>query len=223
MAIDIATLEILLTAREAGASFDRVLTVGRQTLLTSPVEANSVLSRHGIRLSATQTQQLFDHQKGYCEPLLKLLGAQRVDSIDASDYEGLSIGHEMNQPLPDSYHDQFSMVIDGGSLEHVFNFPTALTNCMDAVIPGGHFIGITPSNNLMGHGFYQFSPELFFRVFNPANGFQIEKVLIYEHPWRSVWYEVLDPEQARRRVELTNSRPAYLIVWARKIASLPVF
>lgn len=223
MGFDAATLEILLTAHEAGVSFDEVLTVGRQSLRASSAEVRAVLARHGIRLDARQAETLVTEQNGYCEPLLKLLGAQRVDSIDASNYEGASIVHDMNRLLPDSYRDRFTIVVDGGSLEHVFNFPVALKNCMDAVTPGGHFIGITPANNLMGHGFYQFSPELFFRVFNPTNGFQIEKVLIYECPWRSVWYEVLDPEQARRRVELTNKRPAYLIAWAKKTASVPIF
>lgn len=223
MGIDAATLEILLTAREAGVSFDEVLTIGRQSLCASPAEVKTVLARHGIRLTGAQAHKLISEQNGYCEPLLKLMGAQRVDSLDVSNFEGASIVHDMNESLPDSYRNQFSIVIDGGSLEHVFNFPVALRNCMDAVAPGGHFIGITPSNNLMGHGFYQFSPELFFRVFTPGNGFRIEKVLIYECPWGSVWYEVMDPEEARRRVNLTNRRPAYLIVWAKKTASVPVF
>ena len=223
MGIDAATLEILLTAREAGVSFDEVLTVGRQSLCASPTEVKTVLARHGIRLTGVETQKLVSEQNGYCEPLLKLMGAQRVDSLDVSNFEGASIVHDMNEVLPDSYRNQFTIVIDGGSLEHVFNFPVALRNCMDAVAPGGHFIGITPSNNLMGHGFYQFSPELFFRVFTPDNGFRIEKVLIYECPWGSVWYEVMDPEEAKRRVNLTNRRPAYLIVWAKKTASVPIF
>lgn len=223
MGLDVATLEILLTAREAGVSFDEVLTVGRQSLRASAAEVKAVLARHGVRLGARQAQKLLTEQNGYCEPLLKLMGAERVDSIDVSNYEGASIVHDMNEVLPASYRDQFTIVIDGGSLEHVFNFPVALKNCMDAVTLGGHFVGITPSNNLMGHGFYQFSPELFFRVFTPANGFRIEKVLIYECPWRSVWYEVVDPEEARRRVNLTNRRPAYLIVWAKKTASVPIF
>jgi SAM-dependent methyltransferase len=223
MGLDAATLEILLSARDAGVSFDEVLTVGRQSLCASPEEIKVVLARHGVRLSAQQAQKLVIEQDGYCEPLLKLMGAQRIDSIDVSNFEGASIVHDMNEVLPDPYRGQFSIVIDGGSLEHVFNFPVALRNCMDAVAPGGHFMGLTPSNNLMGHGFYQFSPELFFRVFTPANGFRIEKVLVYECPWRGVWYEVLDPEAARRRVELTNNRPAYLIVWAKKTASVPIF
>jgi SAM-dependent methyltransferase len=223
MGLDAATLEILLTAREAGASFDHVLTIGRQSVCATSAEVKTVLARHGISLTADQAYALVTEANGYCEPLLKRMGAQRVDSLDVSSYEGASIVHDMNEGLPDPHRNQFTIVIDGGSLEHVFNFPVALKNCMDAVAPGGHFIGITPSNNLMGHGFYQFSPELFFRVFTAANGFRIEKVLIYEHPWKSVWYEVVDPEEARRRVDLTNRRPAYLVVWAKKTASLPIF
>jgi SAM-dependent methyltransferase len=223
MGFDAATLEILLTARDAGASFDEVLTVGRQSLRVSSSEVRAALARHGIRVDARQAAALLVDQNGYCEPFLKLLGARQVQSIDASSYEGASIVHDMNRLLPDSYRDQFTLVIDGGSLEHVFNFPVALKNCMDAVAPGGHFVGITPANNLMGHGFYQFSPELFFRVFIPANGFEIDRVLVYECPWRSVWYEVLDPEQARRRVELTNKRQAYLIACAKKTASVSIF
>jgi SAM-dependent methyltransferase len=220
---DNATIRVLLTARQAGVSFRSVLTIGRQWLHIRERELRRLLRRHGISLSARQTREFFTAEKGYCEPLLKLLGAAQVDSIDASSYEGASIVHDMNQPLPEAHRDKYSMVIDGGSLEHVFDYPTALRNCMEAVAPGGHFVGVTPANNLMGHGFYQFSPELFFRVFTTANGFQIINLLIYEYPLKGVWYEVADPEQVGRRVQLTNHRPAYLIVWARKTASVPIF
>jgi hypothetical protein len=130
----------------------------------------------------------------------------------------------MNTPLPEMFCDKFTFVFDGGSLEHIFHFPTALSNCMRAVSVGGHFISITPVNNLMGHGFYQFSPELFFRTLTKANGFEIVRILLYEYPWRSgAWYEPSDPEQVRSRVVLENRRPVYLIAWGKKVASLPVF
>ena len=67
--------------------------------------------------------------------------------------------------------NKYTLVIDGGCLEHIFNFPVAIKNCMEMLQEGGHFIGITPANNLMGHGFYQFSPELYFRIFSKENGF----------------------------------------------------
>jgi len=223
MGFDNATIQVLLTAREAGVSFSRVLTVGRQWLYISESEVRRLLGRYGICLSARQAREVLCKEKGYCEPLLKLIGAVQVDSIDASDYEGASIVHDMNQPLPEAYRDQFSVVIDGGSLEHVFDYPTALRNCMEAVAYGGHFIAVTPANNLMGHGFYQFSPELFFRVFTPKNGFEMVNLLIYEYPLKRKWYEVTDPEQIGRRVVLTNHRPVYMIVWAKKTASVPIF
>jgi hypothetical protein len=223
MGFDAATIHVLLTAREDGVSFNRVLTIGRQWLYVTKTETRALLARHGILVSARQVSDVFTEQKGYCEPLLKLLGAGRIDSIDASTYEGASILHDMNWALPEVYRHQFSVVIDGGSLEHVFDYPRAIKNCMEAVAIGGHFIGITPANNLMGHGFYQFSPELFYRVFTPANGFRIASVTIYECPWKGVWYEVANPKQVQRRVELTNRRPAYLIVRAEKTASVPIF
>ena len=102
------------------------------------------------------------------------------------------------------------------------NFPTALRNCLDMVAVGGHFLGVTPANNLMGHGFYQLSPELYARVFQEENGFCLEKMVIYELG-KSAWYEVIDPAQAGRRVILQNRRPTYLGVWARKIRQAEVF
>jgi len=43
----------------------------------------------------------------------------------------------------------YTTVIDGGSLEHVFNFPQAIANCMNMVAVGGHFIGLSPANNFL--------------------------------------------------------------------------
>ena len=60
---------------------------------------------------------------------------------------------------------QFDVVYDGGTLEHVFNFPVALRNAMELLRPGGRLFTIhTCANNLCGHGFYQFSRELFYRT-----------------------------------------------------------
>ncbi len=221
MGFDLATIQFLARSKDLGISLGQVLTLGRQWMYVKPDEMRPLLARNGINLSGDQTARLFA-DKGYCEPLLKLLGAGHIDSMDVSSYENATITHDLNQPWPDDLRDRFSLIIDGGTLEHVFNFPLAIKNCMQAVALGGHFLGVTPANNQMGHGFYQFSPELFFRVFTPENGFEIQTVLLYEQPWESVWYEVADPQVLRSRVELVNSRPAYLIVCAKKIASVDI-
>ena len=79
----------------------------------------------------------------------------------------------MNIPISDSSKDKYTVVIDGGSLEHVFNFPIAIKNCMEMLQVGGYFISLAPANNMLGHGFYQFSPELFYRIFSKENGFSV--------------------------------------------------
>jgi hypothetical protein len=80
------------------------------------------------------------------------------------------------------------------------------------------------ANNFMGHGFYQFSPELFYRVFSPENGFRMHRAVMFESRiGRPRWYEAADPRQLGERVELINGRQTYLLVHAERIADVPIF
>lgn len=151
-----------------------------------------------------------------------LLGATEVVSIDYSDYEGASVVHDMNSPIPQHCRDSFDFVYDGGTLEHIFNFPQAIKNCMDLLKVGGTFVASTPANYFRGHGFYQFSPELFFRLFCPENGFRLDRVLVFEWGLGGARYEVEDPKKLRRRAELwaTGGR-IRLCIEARKVEAQP--
>ena len=94
---------------------------------------------------------------------------------------------------------------------------------MEMIEVGGFYLGITPANNFMGHGFYQFSPELYFRVFSPANGFITESVCIFEDIPNAQWVKLTDPDVLGKRVEMVNSKPAYLLVQARKVENKEIF
>ena len=135
----------------------------------------------------------------------------------ASDYESAGLIHDLNHPVSSELHERFDVVIKAGSLEHVFNFPIAVGNLM-RMLPAGGFMYLTvPANNLFGHGFYQFSPELMFRIFTPDNGFELKRVMLAEARFpgtelasaRGV-YEVADPARFGSRVELFSRRPAIL-------------
>ena len=81
--------------------------------------------------------------------LRDLTGADEVVSIDMSDYEGASIVHDMKVPLADRRPDlggQLDLVIDGGTLEHVFNFPVAVANLMFLVRRGGYILSASPQS-----------------------------------------------------------------------------
>jgi hypothetical protein len=94
---------------------------------------------------------------------------------------------------------------------------------MHALVVGGRFFGANPANNLMGHGFYQFGPELYYRVFSAENGFHVERLELQQSRYPSVElgfdharYDVIDPAEAKRRVELVGRRPVVLRVVALK-------
>jgi hypothetical protein len=76
-------------------------------------------------------------------------------------------------------------------------------------------------NNWCGHGFYQFSPELFYRVFSEVNGFCIVEMYVTTVEGRA--FAVANPEHVRGRVELCNDEPLFLLVHARRDAVREIF
>lgn len=195
MGISVQTAQFLRTALSRGVSFERTLTLGRQYI---------------------------DWGDGFARPaddLFRELGAGKLDALDASEFEGASVIHDLNEPMPEQLKGQFSVVFDGGTLEHVFNAGWALRQCLELVAPGGHYIGASPGNNQMGHGFYQFSPEFYYRVLSRDVGFQVELLLAVEQrPLRPRWYKALDPAQCHRRAQLRTTYPVELFALARRVS-----
>jgi SAM-dependent methyltransferase len=204
---------LLLKMRSAGVRLGRVLTLGRQNVHLDLDEYNRALKRLG-HPKATSLPT-------YADDLLLAMGAEVVDSMDASGYEEASLTHDLNQVIPEELNERFDLVFDGGTLEHVFDFPTAIRNCMRMLRPGGRFVSVTIPNNWCGHGFYQFSPELFFRVFSEENGFSVQEMYVAELDGTT--FAVKDPAAVRGRVELCNTRPVYLLVHARRESVREIF
>jgi len=223
MGLNYSAARLLLLARSMGVSFDRSLTLGRQNLFVTARDLVTLLSEVGEQISLEEAEAIKRSGGGYCEGFFEHLGAKSVVSVDATDYEHATVIHDFNRPIPESMRLSFDLVYDGGTLEHVFDFPTAIRNCMEALKPGGHFVGSTPANNLMGHGFYQFSPELFYRIFTPENGFEVMSMYICENRSPYQFYAVADPKAVGSRVQLTNFRETYLLVVARRVEVRPIF
>lgn len=216
MGFDINGIRLLLNAKHLDVNFDRVITIGRQGMHLPENDYHDLLIQSNLEPIKLDR---------YFESFFKLLGAHVIDSLDASAYEGAAIVHDMNRPLPDKHKDQYTLVVDGGSLEHIFNFPVAIKNCMELIETNGYYIGITPTNNYLGHGFYQFSPELYYRVFSESNGFKIIKMYFYvdQTNGKTPIFEVSDPNDVKSRVTMQNSQPSYLFVIAQKIEKKEIF
>lgn len=225
MGIDIPSVQLLCCGKSIGVDFSETMMVGRQIVMVPSDITASILSAIGIPPERANT--IFKGE--FAEPLFAVLGARQVSSIDVSDYEQPSQIHDFNQPLPASLMNQFSVVYDGGTIEHVFNIPQAFKNCMEMVRVGGHFIQVNMANNYMGHGFWQFCPELIYRIFSRENGFQIKAVLLHEpyfvrsgHSFGR-WYKVDDPAAHRCLVELINQTPTYICTIAQRVAVERIF
>ncbi len=168
---------------------------------------------------------------GYAEAFFhEWLGARETIALEASDYEGASRIHDLNLPVPEAWNESFDLVIDAGTLEHVFNFPIAVESCLRMVKTGGTIFWSMPANNYCGHGFYQFSPELIYRIFSRESGVQVKQLLLFTHPFpgaelssRMKFYFMRDPDELRSRAAFINGAPTGLLVEAQKWRKLPLF
>lgn len=209
MGVDISAARFLRSEQDRGVSFARTLTLGRQHLYMTPGEFRKVCPEC-TRPEPTDS----------CQSFFSFLGARAIEAIDASSYEGANMIHDMNDPLVIPSEQRWSCVFDGGSLEHIFNFPQAIKNCLEATAVGGHFISITPWSGWSGHGFYQFCPELFYRILSEENGFKVERMLFRD---KKRWYHVRDPKLLGHRVEFQSSERRLLYISARRTEERPVF
>lgn len=210
MGLDIKGARFLLGEKSRGVHFGRTLTLGRQGIYMSDSSYPAFIKMLGTQVSTSE----------YADDFFHGLGARPLSVMDASGYEGAGIIHDLNEPVDPQYHSSFDTVIDGGTLEHVFNFPVAIRNCMEMVKPGGQFILMTPWHNYPGHGFYEFSPELFYNTLSPQNGFSVERMLVDVEGY---WYSVRTPAELKQRVEISTRDQVLLYITARKLASCPVF
>jgi SAM-dependent methyltransferase len=241
VAITYAGAQFLVNARQGGVSFERTLTLGRQDLSISPFLLTRLLKRAGLIADPASFRRDITTWPYRADRFFKALGASQLSFLDNSPYEGADLIHDLNKPLPQELHDAYDLVVDSGTLEHVFNFPVALKSTLELVKVGGHVVFMTPTNNSPGHGFYQFSPELFYQAVGEANGYRIKRMLAIEDQLAKRYifgripvalesqrgaYDIPKPTESGAfdaRVEFTTTRPTHLFVLAVREQHAPIF
>ena len=202
MGVDVHGFNFLRFAA-AQRPLGRVVMIGRQGVDTPPQVIRAAFPDHAAERFA-----------GYAEGMLEtLFGATEVHSFDNSAYEGATHIADFNRPV--EVESQYDTVMDFGTLEHVFDIRQALENCAALCAPGGRILHLLPANNQCGHGFWQFSPEVFFSLYSEANGCEDTRVFLADLGDEGIWWEVQRPVDGVR-VNVTSSGPLYVLAITRK-------
>lgn len=121
-----------------------------------------------------------DYTEGHMDSItmFKMMGFSIVHSLDLTDYESADIIFDLNcNELPLYMINSYDYIYDGGTLEHVFNLPTALINTSKMLKVNGIIIHDLPAHNWFDHGFYSISPTLLIDYYN-VNNFKIKSIYL---------------------------------------------
>ncbi len=205
MGLSLCSLDILFRSIMPAVQTGYVVSLGVPRI-NVPV-AETVAMARAANLPVTEEAV----QGGYAA-MFRSLGFSRVEALDASDYQGADIVHDLNAPLPTGLTDMADLVIDPGTLEHVFDYAQAMRSVIQMLKVGGAVFHTSPLNWL-NHGYYCPSPVLFHDVY-AANGFR--NITVYKRDfadnipreWCPKWHDTIILQHRRFLM--------YVVAWKEK-------
>ena len=184
MGISRAAVHFMLTEAKSERFQGRLLTFGVQQTAISEKELINLARKTGYELSdvdETKVEKLDRHQHLTDLYLFRRLGFDEIIRTDVSDFQGAELVFDLNDTnFPEEYAGYFDMVLDGGTIEHVFHVPNSLRNIFLFLKVGGRVMHSSPSSNNVDHGFYMFSPTLFWDYYE-ANKFEFRQFKFFEY------------------------------------------
>ncbi len=134
-------------------------------------DSDSIIRWHGCQAI---TSEILESVHAF-----SLLGYE-LDIVDISQSRGTERILDLNYPAPADLDDRYALVLDGGTVEHVFNAAQAMFNIARWVTVGGYVIQSNPIN-YPNHGFYSLSPTFYFDFYE-SNGFEMQFFAVNANP-----------------------------------------
>lgn len=103
--------------------------------------------------------------------MLQNFGACTVTSLDFFD-DRADLVHDMNNPISAQWVEQYDLVIDIGSTEHIFDSRQCIENLLRLTKIGGHIMLHLPVSGYFAHGLHVFNPQCILDCLE-LNGFDI--------------------------------------------------
>jgi len=167
-----------LNKRNKKGGLGKILTLSRYSIAFSRDDFNRICQNKGFDFAIEDNGDpeglLYDEQ------VFRALGFDSVVSMDNSRYEGADIVFDLNSDaLPKDMEEKYDYILDGGTLEHVFDFRNSLKLIHKMLKVGGTFIFDLPSAMYdLNHGFYHISPCALYEYFK-ENKYQINNMVLY--------------------------------------------
>lgn len=98
-----------------------------------------------------------------------LFDAEKYLAIDLHGTQ-YSVAHDLNFPVPIT--EQYDIVTDLGTAEHVFDVAQVFKTIHALTKPGGMMLHALPNQGMYDHGFYNFQPTFFYDLAS-ANHYEI--------------------------------------------------
>jgi hypothetical protein len=165
-----------------------VLLLGRQSMLFSPADAIAMIRGNGLTpanvaiddsLLDTRTRSAQGRAFIRDAAFFRLLGIETVRALDYSAYEGAELTHDLSTPIPDALESTADFVVDGSTLDNLFNPAMALHNAARMLRPGGRLLA---ANTASAHGWpYVTLTPYWFLDFFAVNGFADSRVYLTLH------------------------------------------
>lgn len=186
MGVPRGTIRLLFDEAKRRPFSGSVLQLGRMAIFASDNELGGWAKACGIELAPVARPAL-SHDPHLAHAgcvddvtFFRRLGFSEVHALDVSDWEKADLIWDLNRPVPDEWRGRYDCVFESGTIQHIFHLPNVLANMHDLLVPGGRVVhGQAPSHNHVDHGFYMFSPTLFWDYWS-ANGYSIDAAYWYE-------------------------------------------
>ncbi len=136
-------------------------------------------------------------------------GAQYI-AFDLNSEMG-AIPLDLNRPVAEQNHlQQYDLVVNNGTSEHLFNQYQVFKNMHDLCILGGIMLNIVPFSPWINHGFFNYNP-IFFRDLMLANDYKHGFIWIcdrYNDGWKELnnaqLFDEKDPSYLMGKIAKAN-------------------
>jgi SAM-dependent methyltransferase len=198
MGLSRTTIQLLLNEASLRPFSGAVATLGRQHIYFTWDEFRQFARKADVPVGSDIVPKLHREpalsKRGYASDgtVLRGLGFSDCVTIDCSSYEDADEILDLNaEETPPHLQDRFDLVLDLGTMEHVFHTRNVLANMHRMVKTGGRIIHLSPAAEYLNHGFYNFSPA-FFEDYYIANNYLIHQIWLCRYRKTNSVYSPVD-------------------------------